>query len=474
MLYAFMTKEKTIWRTAYGGLPMTEEKNFQENEIKDIKLDNKFLHLAMSLTNDYISVYYLNILDNSYIEYGLSKEEKTLTIVSSGNDFFEDTIYNCRRMVYIDDQENFLASFKKENLIAALEHGDSFTLNYRLVENGEPVYYHLKTIRSIDDDDHIIIGVRNVDKQMRYQNTLIANSDTYNRIATALASRYEVIYYIDIETDEYYEYSSSEKYTQLKMGNHGDDFFDDTQKNMKKSIYEEDLPMMTEAMRKSRILNRLDHSGVFSITYRLKLEDSIEYVNLRAVKTTDSKHLVVGVSNIDESFRAEKDLKAALGSAMEQANRDELTGVKSKHAYANDINKLKDDIEAHTVSEYAIGVFDVNNLKMINDTLGHNAGDEYIRAACRMICRIFKHSPVYRIGGDEFAIILKGHDYAIRDSLMNELQTEIMENLENDLVTLAGGVAAYNSAKKESTTQVFNRADANMYDNKHYIKSLMK
>ena len=126
------------------------------------------------------------------------------------------------------------------------------------------------------------------------------------------------------------------------------------------------------------------------------------------------------------------------------------------------------------MSEYAIGVFDVNNLKMINDTLGHNAGDEYIRAACRMICRIFKHSPVYRIGGDEFAIILKGHDYAIRDSLMNELQTEIMENLENDLVTLAGGVAAYNSAKKESPTQVFNRADANMYDNKHYIKSLMK
>ena len=448
---------------------MKEEKTFQANEKKE----NTFLDLAMSLANDYISVYYLNIKDNSYIEYGLSQEEKTLTIVSSGTDFFEDTIYNCRRMVYIDDQENFLASFKKENLIAALEHGDSFTLNYRLVEHGEPVYYHLKTIRSITDEDHVIIGVRNVDKQMRYQNSLVASSDTYNRIATALASRYEAIYYIDIETDEYYEYSSSDKYTQLKVGNHGNDFFDDSQKNMKNSIYEEDLPMMSEAIRKARILNRLDHSGVFSITYRLKLGDSIEYVNLRAVKTTDSKHLVVAVSNIDESFRAEKELKAALGSAMEQANRDELTGVKSKHAYKNDISKLEDDIKEHKVSEYAIGVFDVNNLKMINDTLGHNAGDEYIRAACRMICRIFKHSPVYRIGGDEFSVILKGHDYAIRDSLMNELQTEIMENLENDQVTLAGGIAAYKSDKKESTTQVFNRADAKMYDNKNYIKSQM-
>ncbi len=443
-----------------------------QNNINHENIDATFLHLALSLADDYIGVFYVNIFDNSYVEYGVSGGKKELTVLSSGDDFFGDTISNCRRLVYPKDQEIFLKRFNKEVMLNALYAGESFTLNYRLVERGEPVYYNLKTIKSINDPQHVIIGIRNVDKEMKYQESLADSSATYNRIASALADRYEVIYYVDIETDAYNEYSSSEKYTQLKVGNHGDDFWADTQKNMKNSIFEEDYPMMSEAMRKARVLNRLERSAVFSITYRLKIGGSAEYVNLRAVQTEDKKHLVIAVSNIDESIKAEKEMREALGTAMEQANRDELTGVKSKRAYVNDINKLEDDVTVGVVTEYALGVFDVNNLKMINDTLGHNAGDEFIRDACHMICKTFKHSPIYRVGGDEFVAILKGHDYAIRDSLLDELKTQILENMDMGLVTLAGGIATYKASDGDTTTQVFNRADAEMYEHKKYLKTL--
>jgi len=56
--------------------------------------------------------------------------------------------------------------------------------------------------------------------------------------------------------------------------------------------------------------------------------------------------------------------------------------------------------------EFGVIGCDVNGLKKINDTLGHKAGDEYICAACKMLCEYFKHSPVFRIGGDEFVVIL--------------------------------------------------------------------
>jgi GGDEF domain-containing protein len=53
-------------------------------------------------------------------------------------------------------------------------------------------------------------------------------------------------------------------------------------------------------------------------------------------------------------------------------------------------------------------MFDLNDLKHINDRYGHERGDEYIVNCCRLICQVFKHSPVFRIGGDEFVALLRG------------------------------------------------------------------
>lgn len=82
------------------------------------------------------------------------------------------------------------------------------------------------------------------------------------------------------------------------------------------------------------------------------------------------------------------------------ANIDPMTGVKSKHAYLVEEKKFNERIEDDGQGEFAVVVCDVNGLKKINDTLGHKAGDEYIREACRMVCHIFQHYPVYRVGGD--------------------------------------------------------------------------
>ena len=65
-----------------------------------------------------------------------------------------------------------------------------------------------------------------------------------------------------------------------------------------------------------------------------------------------------------------------------------------------------------------MGVFDCDNLKQINDQNGHDKGDIYIRAASQLICRVFAHSPVFRIGGDEFAVVLQNEDFINREDLI--------------------------------------------------------
>ena len=119
---------------------------------------------------------------------------------------------------------------------------------------------------------------------------------------------------------------------------------------------------------------------------------------------------------------------------------------------------------------FSVVVCDVNGLKAINDSQGHIEGDAYIRNACMLICHIWAHSPVFRIGGDEFAVVLQGEDYAQRDALLASLKNRVLENRENGSVVIAAGMADYEPDRDASTAAVFERADSRMYENKSALK----
>ena len=151
---------------------------------------------------------------------------------------------------------------------------------------------------------------------------------------------------------------------------------------------------------------------------------------------------------------------------------DPLTGVKSKHAFLLKQKEVDAAIEEGTAGEYAVVVCDVNGLKMINDTLGHKAGDEYIMNASRVVCNIFQHSPVYRVGGDEFVAVLKGHDYLVRKELVQELHDRSVENIATKGVVISGGLSEYEPEKDATFHDAFERADALMYEEKQLLKSM--
>ena len=165
---------------------------------------------------------------------------------------------------------------------------------------------------------------------------------------------------------------------------------------------------------------------------------------------------------------AERKLEIAI--AKQRAYKDGLTNVRNKLAYLEYLSDLETLVEKGELKEYGIVVFDVNGLKAVNDTLGHEAGDEYIKSACRIICIQFDHSPVFRVGGDEFVAILQGGDFAKRDELVAAFRKKIDENLKNGAVIVACGLAVYDPASDNSYNDVFRRADESMYEQKRALK----
>ena len=173
--------------------------------------------------------------------------------------------------------------------------------------------------------------------------------------------------------------------------------------------------------------------------------------------------------NIDNQVRKETEYTEALADAENLATTDELTGVKNKHAYAAAEAVLNNQLDAGTATDYAIVVFDLNNLKYVNDTFGHKKGDEYIKSGCRIICETFAHSPVFRIGGDEFVAISQGYDYQRIDYLLNVLEAKNHENRVKGGVTIATGYACGDS--KTPVNKVFEQADKNMYKHKQKFRN---
>lgn len=165
---------------------------------------------------------------------------------------------------------------------------------------------------------------------------------------------------------------------------------------------------------------------------------------------------------------------------LQMTETDAMTHVKNRTAFETRLGELQAKMCSEIKPQYAIALFDINNLKTINDSLGHEAGDEYIINSCRMICKTFKKSAVYRIGGDEFVAVLERDDYKRRDALLKEMREEMkLLEEEKDIpvfekISIASGVAVYDSEKDFNVQEVFNRADSAMYENKAAMKAAAK
>jgi len=112
---------------------------------------------------------------------------------------------------------------------------------------------------------------------------------------------------------------------------------------------------------------------------------------------------------------------------------------------------------------------DMNNLKKINDTFGHAAGDNAIMEIAKTLSECFASAECYRIGGDEFCIIAEGvQEQFIKESckkVQDEL-TEKSKNLDYDIMTAMG----YSKVEQGNLDECFNNADALMYENKKLLK----
>ncbi len=187
-------------------------------------------------------------------------------------------------------------------------------------------------------------------------------------------------------------------------------------------------------------------------------------------------------SYIENLTRTREQLTTARRQAddmHELAHMDALTGIRNKLAYDKEILRIDGEL-GNGFTELGIAMIDLNFLKVINDTYGHECGNFAIKRLSSLICAVFAHSPVFRFGGDEFVVILRNNDYDNLESLVRDFN-RLLEEGENDpqlqpweKISAALGYAIFDPATDHCTEDVFKKADKCMYERKKAMKALRK
>ncbi len=299
------------------------------------------------------------------------------------------------------------------------------------------------------------------------------NQEAFNQIALTLGKHFDNLYYVDLETTQYSTYVSLKQFKELDTPQEGENFFEMAREIAEKYVHPDDLEDILQTFQKDTMMERLSRNRPFSMDFRLVFGGRIVHMRHIEIVCEDKKHFLCCLENTEDEHRRNLEQERDLESAKRMARRDALTGIRNKNAFEEFAQQVNEDMKiTGGAYQFAVVMCDINDLKRINDTRGHSFGDEFIQRASRMICDVFEHSAVFRIGGDEFVVVLKGRDYENRDSLLGNMKSESRANSRSLTgPVVACGMAVYDPDNDQRFSEVFERADKEMYEDKGRLKN---
>lgn len=222
---------------------------------------------------------------------------------------------------------------------------------------------------------------------------------------------------------------------------------------------------------KTKDRDRLHHNAIgisgLVMAFFIAVQAQFPLMPFYAIGCLFATSIINTYVTVDERVTTAKQLVSVRSTAF----KDSLTSVRNSNAFNEYKKDLENKVKKGVVAEYGLVVFDLNDLKKVNDIQGHEAGDKYIQEGCRLICISFKHSPVFRIGGDEFVAVLLNDDYQHRDGLCSSFNKQVDENLKNGLVVVSSGMSIFVPGQDSGVDDVFARADEKMYVRKKELKA---
>ena len=306
--------EEEIWERHRKGIQIGFENTDESGYYKTLGEINMY-DLSSIYNGESTERQYFDIIPMAVLEFGA----EGLQIIrgnKSYNDFLERYIMNEEAE---DDEDGKAVDELTSAIRSCHEVGSRVFMDERLYD-GSTMH---AMIKKIADNP-----VRNVAAYVIAILDIKQNKDelTYADIAKALSADYIDIYHVDMETEQFVQYSPDGSGLGVSAERHGENFFTEAGKDAQVYVYEADREQFAKLFNKENVIRSLKENGVFVHTYRLKTENEPVYVNMKVVPMkNDPRHFVMAVNNVDgqmkqqeiiERLREEKTVYSRISALM--------------------------------------------------------------------------------------------------------------------------------------------------------------
>lgn len=420
--------------------------------------DIKFL--SNYISNQIFDFLKINLNDLTYEVIKSNNNYKSLHNIKYVDQLFDE--YVKQDNVYKDDIEIFLNRVNVNYIRHYfLNYDDELDCWFRRFQDGNYCWSVIKMIKTSDYDDkkQIYLFIQDCDVPSRVE----VNSKvlTEFNLLKAMTNIYLSMHVLDVKTNTFFAYKETKEIRQfLKTGVASEDF-----KNVMSHLITNEF--------KDKVLEFCD---VFTLNDRLKGEKFIsmecignihgwlklEFIPIHRDEVGNVLSAFFLVSIIDSIKKKEEKLEKL-------SHIDALTGLYNRYSYEETLLKIKDKFDYDVVVSV-----DINNLKFINDTYGHIAGDLIIKKASSCLDKVLStYGKVFRTGGDEFVALIN-FDSKMVNNLIKEINDEISKiDTENYKLSLSIGVSSHEDNKDLSMKELIALSDKMMYENKekYYLEN---
>ena len=275
---------------------------------------------VMELSDDFQAICDTDIETGKYeiFSYNSEYSDAILTNMAKGDNFYADAHKDSETVVYSEDKELVKNTFgNKEYIKKTLDEKGEFTVDYRMLNDGEPVWYRIKAVKKAGDESHFLVGVFCTDEERRQEDEYLRTIERGYQVIEGLANEYYALYRLNLD-DNTYEL--------FELGAEADDIRSTVKENTNFTkilqhfadafVHEEDKEKVYFYSDSENIRNALKDKKSERILIRRNFDGSWKWVEMNMVKAEKeevlAKYVILGFADRDERERRESETRQQL------------------------------------------------------------------------------------------------------------------------------------------------------------------